>query len=114
MTSIWVSLTRLKAASGAPVKSTKVVPVKSVPVSVTAVPAMPLAGAIPVTAAPRGTTLGGESQVAARHGGRVVALIGNNALFHLEVDRWPEAVDVEAVARFANAFTDVALQLAQS
>ena len=76
--------------------------------------ALKRAGTIPVSAAPRGTTLGGESHVAARHGGRVVALIGNNALFHLEADRWPEAVDVGDVARFANAFTDVALQLAQS
>ena len=76
--------------------------------------ALKRAGTMPVTAAPRGTTLGGESQLVARHGGRVVALIGNNALFHLETDRWPEAVDVEAVARFAKAFTDIALQLAHS
>ena len=76
--------------------------------------ALKRAGVISVAPAPRATTLGGESQVVARHGGRVAALVGGNALFHLETDRWPEAVDVEAVARFANAFTDVALQLAQS
>ena len=51
--SIWVSLTRLKDAPAAPVKSTALVPVKPVPVIVTAAPTMPLAGARPVT---EGTT----------------------------------------------------------
>ena len=72
------------------------------------------AGANSATPAPRGTTVGDESQEVARQGGRVVAMVGGNALFHLESDRWPEAVDVEAVAAFANAFADVALQLVKS
>ena len=63
-------------------------------------------------AAPRGTTVGQESQVVAGCGGRVVATVGGNVLFHLESDRWPEAVDVEAVARFANAYSEVAGSLA--
>ena len=72
------------------------------------------AGIHSATAAPRGTTVGQESQVVARRGGRVVATVGGNALFHLESDRWPGAVDVEAVARFANAYSDVARSLAVS
>ncbi len=70
------------------------------------------AGVPSATAAPRGTTLGQESQVVARRGARVVATVGGNELFHLESDRWPEAVDVDAVAKIANAFTNVAMQLA--
>ena len=76
--------------------------------------AMEHAGVTSANPAPRGTTVGGESQAVARHGGRVVAMVGGNALFHLESDRWPDAVDTEAVARFANAFTDIALQLVRS
>lgn len=67
-----------------------------------------------IAMAPRGTTLGGESQVVARLGGRVVAVLGGNAHFHLISDRWPEAVDVPAVASFADAFVDLAIQLSRS
>ena len=62
---------------------------------------------------PRGITVGDESQAVARQGGHVVAIVGGNTLFHLESDRWPQAVDVEAVAGFGKAFTEVALQLVQ-
>ena len=47
--SIWVSETRVKLAPGALGKSTAVMPTKSVPVSVTLCPAIPLVGAAPVT-----------------------------------------------------------------
>jgi hypothetical protein len=76
--------------------------------------ALERAGAGPATPVARGTTVGGESQVVARQGGTVVATVGGNALFHLEADRWPEAVDIEAVAAIGNAFTEVALQLGKS
>ncbi len=74
--------------------------------------ALERAGADPVPAAPRGTTVGGESQAVVAAGGRCVVMAGGNALFHMESDRWPEAVDVAAVARYANAFTEVAVGLA--
>ena len=64
-------------------------------------------------AMPRGTTVGAESQVIAGLGGRVTAMVGSNPLFHLESDRWPDAVDVDAVAGFAAAYSDVAIQLAR-
>ena len=71
------------------------------------------AGASPAAPAPDGTTVGAESQVVARGGGRVAALVGRSALFHLESDRWPQDVDVESISRFANAFADLALQLSK-
>ncbi len=40
-------------------------------------------------------------------------LCWRNALFHHPADRWPEAVDVAAVARYARAFVKVAITLAQ-
>ena len=67
----------------------------------------------PAEAVPRGTTVGAESQVIAGLGGRVTAMVGGNPLFHLESDRWPDAVDVDAVAGFAAAYSDVAIELAQ-
>ena len=77
------------------------------------------AGASPAASAPNGTTVGAESQVVARGGGRVAALVGRSALFHLESDRWapgshaPNAIDVESIGRFANAFASLALQLSK-
>ena len=68
----------------------------------------------PVEAVPRGTTVGAESQVIAGLGGRVTAMVGGNPLFHLESDRWPDAVDVDAVAGFASAYSDVAIELSGS
>ena len=71
------------------------------------------AGALPATPAPKGTTVGAESQVVARGGGRVAALVGRSPLFHLESDRWPQAIDVESIGRFANGFASLALQLSK-
>ena len=69
-------------------------------------------GADAVPPAPRGTVVGAESRTVVTRGARCIAMAGHNALFHLEADRWPDAVDVEAVAGFSNAFADVAAQLA--
>ena len=67
----------------------------------------------PAEAVPEGTTVGAESQVIAGLGGRVTAMVGGNPLFHLELDRWPDAVDVDAVAGFAAAYSNVAIELAR-
>jgi hypothetical protein len=61
---------------------------------------------------PRGTVPGGEAEAVHRGGGRYVSVIGRNALFHNPEDRGPDAVDVGAIARFADAFTAVARRLA--
>ena len=64
--------------------------------------------------APQGTIVGGESQAVAAQGGRLVSMVGGNALFHIESDRWPEAIDVTAIARIANSFSYVATRLAKA
>ena len=68
-------------------------------------------GVKPATPAHVGDTVGAESQVVARAGGRVAAIVGHSPLFHLEADRWPEAIDPEAISKVSNAFTNLALQM---
>jgi hypothetical protein len=66
----------------------------------------------PTTIHPRGTPPAGEARNVHDHGGRYLSLVGSNPLFHLEADRWPDAVDAPAVARFAAATAQLAVQLA--
>ncbi len=62
--------------------------------------------------AERGARFPSESGVVANKGGSVVALVGSgNPVFHLESDRWSGMVDVSAVAGYANAFANLAVQL---
>jgi hypothetical protein len=63
---------------------------------------------------PRGAIPGGEAGVVHRGGGRYMSLIGGNALFHNPEDRGPDAVDVDAIAKFATVFTGVAKKLARA
>jgi hypothetical protein len=60
----------------------------------------------------RGTVPGGEAGVIHRLGGRYMSLIGSNALFHNPADLGPDAVSIEAVARFAGVFSGIAKKLA--
>jgi hypothetical protein len=46
-----------------------------------------------------------------RAGGHYVTLVGSNPLFHLPQDRWPDAVDPDAVARVAAAVSRLVLEL---
>ncbi|HEY9436782.1 MAG TPA: M28 family peptidase [Blastocatellia bacterium] len=62
---------------------------------------------------PRGAAPFGEAGHIHRGGGQYLSLLGRNALFHHPADRWPEAVDVAAVARLARAFVKVAITMAQ-
>ncbi|HTV91013.1 MAG TPA: hypothetical protein VME41_18520 [Stellaceae bacterium] len=54
----------------------------------------------------------GETRDIHRKGGRYLTLVGSNPLFHLPQDRWPDAVDVAAVARIAAAASRIAVALA--
>jgi len=54
---------------------------------------------------------GGEARSIFDGGGRYLSLLGGNGLFHHPNDRWPDAVNVVAVAAFARAFTDIAVEL---
>jgi hypothetical protein len=64
--------------------------------------------------APRDRVPVGEAEAVHRRGGRYVSIIGGNALFHNLEDRGPDAVNPDAIARFARAFTALARQLAEA
>lgn len=77
-----------------------------------AVAAMTQAGLQVHNRVKRGSAPLGEAGNIHQGGGRYVSLLGTNALFHHPNDRWPQAVDVAAVARYVTAFTAVAVTLA--
>jgi hypothetical protein len=54
----------------------------------------------------------GETRDIHRAGGRYLTLVGTNPLFHLPQDRWPDAVDVAAIARTAAATARIVRALA--
>lgn len=56
---------------------------------------------------PIGAVAGGESLIVHQRGGRCIGIAGSFGLFHMIEDRWPEAVDTNAVVNFAKAFTDL-------
>ena len=58
--------------------------------------------------------VGGEAATISAEGGRFVSFIGGNAWFHNPRDRWPHAVTVEKIARFARAGADLTLALANA
>jgi len=72
------------------------------------------AGAALPTRSPDGAIAGGESRNIHAAGGQYVSLAGGSAVFHLQQDRWPAAVDVQQVAAVARAMTNFALRVANS
>jgi hypothetical protein len=71
-------------------------------------------GAAPARRRPAGEPPGGEALHIHAGGGTYLSVIGANGLFHHPRDRWPDAVDVDRIARYARAFTDIGLQLANA
>jgi hypothetical protein len=63
--------------------------------------------------APRNSPARGEALVIQQGGGRFVTVACDSEVYHSVADRWPDAVDVAALARYAKAFVNGALQLAQ-
>lgn len=63
---------------------------------------------------PRGTVPAGEARNIHVGGGRYVSLLGTNPLFHSVADRFPDAVDVPTVARYATAAGRLLHQLRQT
>ena len=61
---------------------------------------------------PRGTRPGGEARNIHDGGGRYLSLLGSGPFFHNMADRWPAAVDLPAVTRFCQAFSELATTLA--
>ena len=63
--------------------------------------------------APHNSPARGEASVIQQGGGRFVTVACDSDTYHSVADRWPDAVDVAALARYAKAFADGALQLAR-
>src|SRR5262249_7874860 len=55
----------------------------------------------------------GETGVVQRGGGRFVTLACASQVYHNVADRWPEALDVSRLARYARALANGALDLAE-
>jgi hypothetical protein len=62
----------------------------------------------------RGAVPAGEARNIHVDGGRYVSLLGSSPAFHSQQDRWPAAVDVGAIARFAQSVSALAVALAHS
>jgi hypothetical protein len=62
--------------------------------------------------APHDSKARGEAGAIQRGGGRFVTVVSASDVYHNVNDRWPEAVDVGLLARYARAFANGALQLA--
>ena len=73
--------------------------------------AMTKAGLRVARRAPRSNVPAGEAEAIHRGGGRYVSAIGGNQLFHNLADRGPGAVDPPTIAKFSQAFLDVARSL---
>jgi hypothetical protein len=69
-------------------------------------------GLVPDAETPQGERPLGEARNVFDGGGNFVSILGGNGLFHHPADRWPEAVDVERLASFAEAFAELALEMA--
>ena len=78
-----------------------------------AVAAMEREGLTTDRKAAHGATPFGEAAIFKRAGGRYVASVCDSDVFHNQADRWPDAMDLAALARYARAFAYGALQLAQ-
>lgn len=70
------------------------------------------AGEAPPRRRPAGEAPAGEARHVHDGGGTYLSVVGGNGLFHHPRDRWPDAVDVDRIARYARAFTEIGLRLA--
>ncbi|MFN7980555.1 MAG: hypothetical protein U0Q11_01740 [Vicinamibacterales bacterium] len=78
------------------------------------VEALSRAGATLDGRVPRGTVPSGEARNIHVGGGRYVSMLGSGPYFHNPLDLWPTAVDLDAVTRYADAATQLALTLARA
>jgi hypothetical protein len=60
-----------------------------------------------------GSAARGEARAVQQGGGRFVTLVCGSDLYHNVDDRWPEALDVAILARYASAFANGALEVAK-
>jgi hypothetical protein len=69
------------------------------------------AGRAPDAVSPKTLVPSGETRDIHRAGGRYVTLVGSNPWFHLPQDRWPHAVEADAVTRIAAAAAALVVDL---
>jgi hypothetical protein len=69
------------------------------------------AGRAPDVVAPKTLVPSGETRDIHRAGGRYVTLVGSNPWFHVPQDRWPHAVDADAVTCIAAAAAALVVEL---
>ena len=105
----WV---HLGASFGAAVGGAPLLQASSPALQDDAAEALERAGEAPARRRPVGEPPAGEARHIHAGGGTYLSIVGDNGLFHHPRDRWPDAVDVDRIARYATAFTEVGLQLA--
>jgi hypothetical protein len=106
----WVHLgANIGAASGQPRLQAS-----SDELELAAAAALEPAGAPVQQRAPRGRMPSGEARNLHAGGARYVSLLGSSPVFHNPSDRWPTAVDADAVARFASAVGELVVTLASA
>ena len=105
----WV---HLGASFGAAVGGAPLLQASSPALQDDAAEALERAGEAPARRRPVGEPPAGEARHIHAGGGTYLSIVGANGLFHHPWDRWPDAVDVDRIARYATAFTEVGLQLA--
>jgi hypothetical protein len=64
------------------------------------------------TKVPHDAKARGEAGTIQRLGGRYFTVVCGSDVYHSPADRWPDAVDVSLLARYAKAFANGALKLA--
>ena len=104
----------LGANFGAAVGGAPLLQASSLELQDRATDALERAGEAPARRRPVGETAAGEARHIHDGGGTYLSIVGDNGLFHHPWDRWPDAVDVDRIARYARAFTQVGLQLANA
>ncbi len=109
-----VAWIHLGANFGAAVGSHPVLQVSDDEMQTLALEVMAAAGRRPATVRPVGIRPYGEALHIHDGGGRYISLLGWNGLFHHPHDRWPVAVDLDAVVQFANAFVEIGIRLTRA
>ena len=104
----------LGANFGAAVGGAPLLQASSLELQDRATDALERAGEAPARRRPVGETAAGEARHIHDGGGTYLSIVGDNGLFHHPWDRWPDAVDADRIARYARAFTEVGLQLANA
>ena len=63
---------------------------------------------------PVGDEPAGEAHAVFEGDGQYISILGSNGLFHHPHDRWPVAVDIDKIVRYAKAFTAIGIKLANT